>query len=285
MSAEVIVYGDETRRRSSTICEAMVRGIGRLGDKVEYRRELLYRKPEAEVAVFYGMSGNLHRIFDEYRAAGLTAVYIDLGYWSRRAIGARYTGYHKFSVNDRHPTAYFQKRKHDPARLAVHNVIVGPWRSEGKHVLVAGMGVKASEFEGFRHEEWERTAIGQIKAVTDRPIVYRPKPSCRQARPIDGTIYSPPTEGLDAVLADCHAVVTHHSNVAVDALLAGIPAFCSEGVAAPMSLRDVRRIEAPVMPVGREQWAADIAWTQWNLAEMTDGSAWRYLKDEGLVPS
>lgn len=287
MSVSVVIYGDETRRRSVAICQAMFQGIRAVGDKVDYLRDIAYVQPDADVAVFYGMSGNLRRIFEDYQAVGRIAVYIDLGYWSRRAPGGRktrYNGYHKFSINARHPTAYFRNRQHDGGRLAVHGIAIQPWRSAGGHILIAGMGTKASKFEGFPYEEWERSAIDRIRAMTDRPIVYRPKPNCKQAKPIAGTIYSPPEQPIEAVLSNCHAVVTHHSNVAVDGLVAGVPCFCWEGVATPLALQSLAQIESPVTHDGREQWAADIAWTQWNLAEMADGSAWRYLRDEGLVP-
>lgn len=285
MSAAVVIYGDETKRRSTAVCNAMLQGVTAVGDSVEYRREVFYRGPDADVAVFYGMSGNLRRVFDDYRAAGLVAVYVDLGYWGRRGSGSRYTGFHKVSVNARHPTAYFQRRRHDGSRAAVHNVTLRPWRDAGKHIVLAGMGQKASEFEGYRYEDWERRTLKALQAVTDRPIVFRPKPNCRVAQPIEGTIFSPPTQSIESALVGCHAVVTHHSNVGVDAIVAGVPVFCEEGVATPLALRDLGLIERPITPESREQWVADIAWTQWCLAEMADGAAWRYLKDEGLVPS
>ena len=86
-----------------------------------------------------------------------------------------------------------------------------------------------------------------------------------------------------AALKGAWAVVTHHSNVAVDGLLQGIPAFCWQGVAAPLSSQDLTKIETPVYPDGREQWTADIAWCQWSIAEMKAGLPWLHLKSEGLI--
>lgn len=136
----------------------------------------------------------------------------------------------------------------------------------------------------MKAEEWERNAVAALRKVTDRKIVYRPKPSWTGAKPIEGTSFSPRSESLNDVLRDCHAVVTHHSNTAVDALVAGVPVFCLEGVASPLALDDLASIENPVTPDGREQWAADVAWTQFSVKEMQCGLAWRHLKDEGVVP-
>jgi len=145
------------------------------------------------------------------------------------------------------------------------------------------MGAKAADCEGFATHEWELGAVATLKQHTDRPIIYRPKPSWRNPEPIDGTIFSPRTQPLLDVLEGCHAVVSHHSNVCIDAILEGVPSFCAQGVALPMSRSDLSQIESPIYPDGREQWAADIAYTQWRPDEMRDGLVWRYLKDEGII--
>jgi len=82
----------------------------------------------------------------------------------------------------------------------------------------------------------------------------------------------------------CHAVVTHHSNIAIDALVNGVPAFCWSGAATCMSLQDLAQIEKPLRPPAREQWLANIAWCQWTVGEMASGAMWRQLKLDGMVP-
>lgn len=288
MSVAVVVFEERTRRRSKITCEAMLAGIKRVGDSPIYRNEADYRgKVEADAAVFYGMAGNLGRIFDDYRAAGKPVVYIDLGYWGRRQNGTsigRWKGYHKISVNSRHPTAYFQKFKHGSERAERLGVTLSPWRARGKHILVAGMGAKAARFEGLGLLEWEKATVAELRQRTDRPIVFRPKPNCSFSHPIEGSRFSPGTQPLADVLADCHAVVTHHSNVAVEALVAGVPTFCWGGVATPLSLQDLRQIEEPALPDARQRWLNDVTFCQWSVLEMTEGAAWCHLKDEGLVP-
>lgn len=269
--------------RSRVICDAMCRGIKACGDETKLIMEDAYQAPVADVAVFYGLYGLLTDAFVGYKRNGRKAVYIDLGYWKRTEGGKLY-GYHKVSVNSRHPTAYFQNRPKNSGRFKRLEVPILPWRKGGRHILVAGMGPKAAACEGFKVHEWEEAAIAEIKRYTDRPILYRPKPSWRHAIPIEGAVYNPPETPLDDALDGCHAVITHHSNVAVDAILAGIPAFCWHGVAQPLSLQDLSLIETPLYPEDRGQWAYDIAYTQWRPDEMATGETWRYLKDEGLVP-
>jgi hypothetical protein len=287
--SSVHILMDSTRRRSLITCEAMRTGIDKVGDKVVFKHESQYRSPEGDALLIYGMNGNCRRAFEEYRKAGKPAVYIDLGYWGRRQNGTsigRWKGYHKISVGDRHPTAYFMRFEHGPERAERLGLDLSPWRKGGRHILVAGMGAKASRFEGFEPEEWERGAIAALRRLTDRPIVYRPKPNCPVSRPIDGTLFSPGTQPLAEPLADCHALVTHHSNAGVEALVAGVPVFTVAGIAAPLALSDLSRIEMPMEldDALRRRWLNAATFCQFSVTEMTEGVAWRHLKDEGLVP-
>lgn len=276
---EVAVYSIANHKRSQMCCTAMYSGIRACGDRAYLIPEDQYRGPQFPLAVFYGYTPILRGIMADYVKAGLKAVYIDLGYWKREGL----RGYHKLSINSRHPTQYFQSVSHRSDRAAALGITAKGWRERGQHILLAGMGDKAANVEGKAVESWERNAIEALQRVTKRRIIYRPKPSWLQAKPIPGTVYSPKDQALESVLVNCHAIVTHHSNVAVDALVEGVPSFCWQGLAAPLSLQDLAQIEEPYYPHGREQWISDIAYTQWSVDEMLVGRAWRHLKDEGLI--
>jgi hypothetical protein len=237
--------------------------------------------PEFDVAIFYGLAGGCGQMLADYRHRGARAIYVDLGYWGRRKL-SRWDGHHKFALNSRHPTAYFQDRPKSASRFSQFRVPIRPWRASGRHILLIGMSAKAAAAEGYRPEEYERETVEQLRRFTDRPIVYRPKPNWAEARPIEGTIFGKGPD-LAQALVDCHAVVAHHSNAAVDALLAGVPCLCPDGVASVLSGHDLAQIESPPTPDGREQWAADLAWTQWSVEEIERGDAYRYLLEEGLL--
>lgn len=283
MAADIAIYQIANHKRSRIVCEAMARGIAATGDKVVVRPASSWRRKQARIAVFYGLVGNLALALRQQKLDGGTAIYIDLGWWGRRN-GGRWGCYHKITIDDRHPTAYFQNRAHDASRFAVHKLKIAPWRGKGRHILVAGMSAKAARAEGFAPEQWERRTIAELRRFTARPIIYRAKPNWKQAKPLPGAAFSPGFQPLDKALANCHAVVGHHSNVCVDALIAGVPVFCTKGVARPMGLADLKQIEAPILPDDRAQWAADVAWCQWDVREMAEGLPWRHLKDEGLIP-
>lgn len=283
--ARVVVYLLEGTGRAKTICDAMFAGIKLVGDAVEVVPEISYNRVRYDVAVFYGYKSKLPQVMADYRAAGRQAVYVDLGYWGRR-VGGKRAGYHKIAINARHPTAYFQQRKHIDDRARALNVAALPWQDNGRrgHIIVAGMSKKSSIAEDVPFQSWETKAIRDIARFTDRRIVYRPKPSCKFSKPIAGAEFSTDEQTFEQALVGAHAVVTHHSNVAVEAIAAGVPAFCWHGVAKPMSLQDLSKIEDPWRPDGREQWISDICYTQFTVEEMTRGVPWRHLKEEGLIP-
>lgn len=279
--AAVTVYYAPDNKRSKTLGEASYKGLKRIGEKVNIQTSTSYNGVNSEYAVFYGLSSGLHKIFNDYKRHG-TAIYIDLGYWHRR-IRTRYDGYHKIIVNSRHPTDYFQRLTHDSKRFKELHIKIVPWRKKDGPILLAGMSAKAAIAEDLPPFAWEKEALRRLLKLTDRPVIYRPKPNCIQSRPLPGAGYNKKGD-LQIALQNCHAVVTRHSNTAVDAVLAGVPVFCMKGAASVMGHQDLSLIETPFYPDNRKQWASDLAWCQFTTAEIASGLPWRHLKDEGLIP-
>lgn len=280
-------------RARQKVMPDMEQGIRHVGDNVKRIWAHDYREPFSDVAIFYGFDGTrdskITQAFNEYRAIGRPAIYIDLGYFSQRWNGDRY-GFHRFSVSNRHPTAYFQKFKHKSDRFKVHGRKIEAWKGNGRNIVLCGMSDKCARFEGYDFEEWEKAAIAKLRSVTDRPIIYRPKPQRKtgsQYPPIKGVEYSNPlNRSLADELSDAWCVVSHHSNAGIDAILYGVPCYTDEGVGLAVGKKDLAEIESPRVPTDeeRKQFAADVAYCQFNRPEMRDGTAWRHFKDEGLVP-
>ena len=276
---DVMVYRWEGSRRSCFVADALFKGIQACGEKVRMKDARSFTRPEADVALWYGYS---KAIMDGYRDAGKKAIYVDLGYWRREG----FNGHHKLAINSRHPTDYFQKKKHPPDRFKKLGVAIKDWTKSGDSIIVAGMSAKGAGAEGFPPERWERDAVAELKRYTTRSVIYRPKPNWHFSTRIDGAGYQrgdPQGNDVPTILKGVHAVVTHHSNVAVDALLEGVPVFCLEGIASVLGKSKLSEIESPIRPEGREQWAYDAAYSQWSVPEMASGAAWRHLKEEGLV--
>lgn len=139
---------------------------------------------------------------------------------------------------------------------------LSPWRKTGKHVLIAMPGGGFGAPYGVDIDNWCKTISRKVSAVTRRPIRVRWKDA------------GPP---LADDLRDCWAVVTHSSNVGFDAAVAGIPVFVEPtSMAAPVGNLDLNDIETPKMP-DRLAWWQSLSCQQFSIAEMRDGTAFRYL--------
>lgn len=282
---EVNVFYVRGNGRSQRLASALTAGARAAGYLTFARDDASHTAPRGEIAAFYGFEKDSPRIMRDYVASGRKVIFLDLGYWGRQS-GGRFRGFHKVAVNDRHPTAYVMNGKLPLTRLQHQRVIVRPWRlqHENSHILLAGMSAKSAESYGLKPEEWERWAASEIRKHTQRPILYRPKPSWRDARGIPGTNFDDPARNLELSLNGCHAVVTHHSNVAIDALAFGVPAFVWDGAAAAVCPRDLSQIEAPPKVRHREKFLGNLAWCQWSVEEMINGSMFKHLRSEGLIP-
>ena len=277
----VSIYYAGGNKRSQVLAEAAYQGVRKAGDRAVVRDAASHRGVVSDYAVFYGFTPALRKIFLDYRRQA-TAVYIDLGYWYRR-MKNRFDGYHKICVNNRHPTEYFQNVKHDSKRFKSLGLKIHPWLKTGRKIILAGMSQKAAIAEGLAPFAWEQDARREVQRHTSREIIYRPKPNCIHSRPLPRMGFDK-RSSINRLLLDAHAVVTRHSNVAVDALLRGVPVFAQAGAASVLGLSDLSQIENPIFPNDREQWAADLAWCQFNVEEIASGLPWSHLKNEGLIP-
>lgn len=139
-----------------------------------------------------------------------------------------------------------------------------PWQRGGRSILIC----PPTEFFMAAHgcQGWLEQTLELLQSHTDRPLVIREKP-----RP--GETAQP----LQEALREAHALVCHSSNVAIEAVLTGVPVFVAPtSAAAPVGLTDLRAIETPVFP-DRRAWLAHLAYSQFSLEEIASGLAWRLL--------
>lgn len=271
----VVCYYNPENGRSRHVAHAMEEGFRRHG--LQVRCETSFAGVAGELAVAYGWRNK--DAFTAYRNSGGHYLYVDMGFWHRKPAGAPREGHHKVVLDAWCPTTTM-RRGCPEDRLSRLGVGVRPSKA-GKAIIVAGMSGKSARDHGFAPNEWETKAVKRLRGVTARPIVYRPKPSWKEARPIPGVGYSAGSAAIADVLADAHALVTHHSNAAVDALAAGVAIYCEQGVASLLSVPDVVAVDKaqPASIEDRRQLLADIAYCQWTPAEMRSGECWSHFRE------
>jgi len=278
-----LFYSYENPAHRSLI-QSLIKGLKRHGDRCTVRSILEFDPEEAQnadvVFAYNIVTGPI--IVEECLAREVSVIYYDKGYFNRGWDTANPEVYYRFSVNGFHPLNYFQAVPKPPDRWSKLGLELEPRRAQGKNIVFAGCSAKFASLNGFDLDAYAKDIVRQIKSLTDRPIIYRPKKALDPPPPIPGTIYSHKKCRIGEDLADAHALVTFSSNAAVDAILSGVPAFVlGPGIAKPISNTDLSRINDPWFPSEKErlQWACDLAYCQWRVEEMEDGSLWQSLKE------
>lgn len=253
------------------IAHAMHEGIQRCGDKSTIWEIGDGAQPRGDVGVMYGWKRNF--LLQQYPRF----VYADLPYWNRpNPLDHSRAPHWKVVANGWSPDAYVSAGQH-PERWERLGIDIHPERKGGTKVIIAGSSHKSSEQHGFKYMQWERAMAARL-AGKGLDLVYRPKPKDAHKRPIAGLAFDFGPINWDKVAA----VLTHHSNIALEALVAGVPAYCETGAAKSMSFHP-DEIQSAAIPAGREQFLWDCAYLQWTLEEMKSGECWSHLKERGLV--
>lgn len=148
-----------------------------------------------------------------------------------------------------------------------------PWRSRPQgYDLVIGQVPGDASIRGRDYDGWLRR-IGD--ALQDHDVRFRPHPVAPKHRVPDGMALCR-AKTLDEAMAGARRVLTFNSNVGVDAVLAGVPtAVADEGAMAwPVAAHGFTH--PPPQP-DRTQWAADLAYCQWNEDDMRSGDCWAHI--------
>jgi hypothetical protein len=153
-----------------------------------------------------------------------------------------------------------------PKRFKALGIEIRDWQRAGSHVVVCPQSAEfLSVVAGFKGD-WTDQAVEVLRQHTDRELRVRRKGT---ARPLQDDL-----EGA-------WALVTHMSAAACEALIAGVPVFCTGQSAAQwMGSSDLSMIETPYYPERRQEWAEVLAANQWSVEEMRSGECWRAFEEQ-----
>ena len=124
--------------------------------------------------------------------------------------------------------------------------------------------------------------VNEIKKYTKRPINVRHK---FKGNAQDVTVAAKNKKDLYEDLNNAFAIVSFHSMCASQAVVHGIPSFCSEHSPAwPVSLglNELDQIEDPLYSGERQQWLYSLLGSQFTEGEMKSGNAYRYVNGENV---
>lgn len=266
-----VLYAIRNSGRAGNIARSMQAGFRRHGI-VACIEPLWDGRVKGDLVIAYGWA---HQpVFAAYEAAGGQYAYWDLGYWNRRpdkSKGGAREGHHRLAVNS-WDTADTMLIGCPDDRWRQAGIQLAPRRELAGAVLVAGMSPKAAGTHGFGPGQWERATLDELARIGAGEVIYRPK---------DKHVFE--REPLGPVLERSRVVITHHSNVALDAIIAGVPCIARRGVGRLLTsydLADVPALGWPDLPSddARLAFVRDVAYAQWSPAEMRSGVVWDHMK-------
>lgn len=280
----------ESDWRETNLAKAIKNGARAHGDEVEIRvvpDEGSVEVRDCDLVCKCGVKSRFW--FEEYAKAGIPWLYFDKGYIRERA-ETQWLEYWRMSVNSHHPIAFLSSAKKDQARADGMEFRFSPWRDDrGKHIVVDGGSTKNFAFNGLGDRDQRmRRLIKRIEEISPgRPIIYRPKPSSKDATAIEGTEYARGRAGVHVKdlrpdLERAHVVITYNGAICYDANRVGVPSIVlGSGPARPISSTSLDDLEHPRLATDeqRQQWINNLAWCQFKMNEYRDGTAWGIVKE------
>lgn len=231
------------------------------GKVIRHKPELMDGLPP-DIIPIVGCHPELRSRIDHWGATGREFIYWDRGYakrifatWLPRPTTG--SGYYRWSRNSFQMRAIRDVPKDRWMELRIP---VADWAENGRHIVIAKPSATYDDFH--RTHDWLEKTVEELKRHTDRPLVIREKLS-----PVP----------LADELRGAHALVTHQSNAAVEAVIMGCPVFVDEGSAAVLvGKTDLAEIERPIYP-NRKAWLCSLAYSQYSEDELVNGALWRLL--------
>ncbi len=192
----------------------------------------------------------------------------------------------------------FDYKSHPGDRLARMGINWQGWRENSNgHILLFLQLPGDASLRGANIYSWALDSIQKIRAKTDRPIVIRTHP-LHNIKDTDEfyklladiflekiqniSVSFGKTTPLDTDLASAFCTVAYSSGSSIDSILKGIPAITVDpgNFAYDISSNYLDDIITPKkeVPGVVTNWLSRLAYSQWSIEEMSNGTAWNHLR-------
>lgn len=213
---------------------------------------------QARTVIMYGAGLDYRtNVMKHHLKRGGKVIAWDMGYWDRE-------NEMRMSIDGIHPTP--EQIASAPAEGRRKFNLRNDYDPDGP-ILLIGIGFKSVKAYGLGYMQWENAALQDLQTrFPDKKILWRPKGKDRTS--LLGTQLCTGIPIEDAIRG-CSLVVCRHSNVAVDACIAGVPVEC-EGGAAYALYRDNHNpsIEERLDFLNR------LSWFNWRIG---DQDVWQHI--------
>ena len=156
-------------------------------------------------------------------------------------------------------------------RLSMFPGLPAKWRRKGDKILVIESSASHYSMQGTTLEKWKESVTDAIRAVSDRPIEFRPKQADRKTRT---SVYE-----LLKDTKEYYCVVSDSSAAAVEAIWTGTPAVTLQrhitNSVARSKLSQINELYREDL----EQWLTVLSYSQFTFEELANGTAAAIAKE------
>lgn len=206
------------------------------------------------------------RLGKKLRMAGHDVLVMERGY-----LGDRFK-WSSLAFNGLNGRGTFAKAPNDGGARFDSHFSLAPWHTGGDYVLVMGQVPGDASLQGRDLMPWYEQACRNAAYKYGLPVMFRQHPmaiKCGYKQTVKR--FESSAGSLDEALSRAALVITYNSNVAVDAVIAGVPAIAVDKGSMAWNVVG-HSIGEKLMP-DRQNWAHELAWKQWQLSEIANGSA------------
>lgn len=251
MTIEIVVW-PRLMPRARRVLDACALGLRR-----SRRNPIITHAPgRAHLSITWGLGHpECQKLIADARKSGRRVIGFDLGYWRRK-------DHFRITFDHDHPQAFVMGRDHTKHRWLGAGIALREDADPEGHILLIGTGHKTAATYGEPPGEWEQRTAKVIRhKYPGRHYVFRAKPGGKNDAVPSG-FTADTSETIEAALKACALVVCRNSNVAVDAIIAGVPFSCEDGAA--MAVADMQPLDLDA----RLKFLHNLAHFQYSAAEL-----------------
>lgn len=254
-----IYLGRKATPATLTMLQSMEQAIAKAGDRPVRTKTYTGQCP---VVMMYGVGARENApVRDRHVSAGGRAVLFDIGYFGRSKV----TGHMRFSIDRDHPQHLLDDTEPKPERWDTFGISLREDYHPDGRVILVGLGHKSRMY--LKDQDWEVRKLADLsKRFPKSRILYRPKRTPFVPLPIPHDITSP----IEHLLTGASFVSCRHSNVAIDATIAGIPFECEDGAAKWLH-------ERLFTIKNRLDFLRRLCWWNWKPNESRE--AWAFIRE------
>jgi len=270
----------QNKKGKEEIYRVLSRGFARHGDSfqlVENGRDAdLIRSCDA--AFQLGDTKNDNLLGKTCKQLRLPTFFIDKGYMRSENKRGRQR-YLSVGLNGTKRFCHYFNHDSPDDRLKKLHLDIKPWRIKDKgYILFLGESDRGLVARDIDFDQWFKHTLRVIQPMTSRDVVLKPHPKQRHL-PTGDYIREFRKAHLTTLLRCAYCVVAKTTNATVTAAIEGVPVFTDDLRCAAYDIaeRDINNINRPRRP-RRKQWLANLAYAQWTVDEIEDGTCWNHFK-------